>query len=281
MNKYEEKRLLIWGKTYPEKSKKYLECVCTGAVDEEGQFIRIYPIPFRYLNPEIQFHKYQWIRARVCKSTKDTRPESYEIDPASIKIEGEVLSTQNFWHSRQQWIFKNLNWQFRTYCNGLDNVQKNHRTSIAVIKPREVLNVEIYRRPEADRDRYFDKEQRVNSSLLQTDLWYEFNKLSDEDQRAVKNLQYIQSRIRVHWLCHDPHCKKHLMQIIDWEVVELQRKRGDEIARQKVIDITTLDKYDTHFFLGNLHQHPNRFMIVGLWYPKHPPSQPKQLLLDL
>jgi hypothetical protein len=30
------KKLLIWGKTYPEFSKSYYETVCTGAVDEES-----------------------------------------------------------------------------------------------------------------------------------------------------------------------------------------------------------------------------------------------------
>src|SRR6266567_8148955 len=34
--RYEEKKILIWGKTYPELSIKHLETVCTGGVTEDG-----------------------------------------------------------------------------------------------------------------------------------------------------------------------------------------------------------------------------------------------------
>ena len=37
----EEKKILIWGKTYPELSTKDLETVCTGGVTEDGRPIRL------------------------------------------------------------------------------------------------------------------------------------------------------------------------------------------------------------------------------------------------
>ena len=46
---FETIRVLIWGKTYPELSKKYVETVCTGGVREDGSPIRLYPVPLRYL----------------------------------------------------------------------------------------------------------------------------------------------------------------------------------------------------------------------------------------
>jgi hypothetical protein len=58
------------------------------------------------------------------------------------------------------------------------------------------------------------------------------------------------------------------MQILDWEVVELQRREGDEKALEKVKQYCDLRAYDLKFFLGNLRLHPASFMIVGLWYPK-------------
>lgn len=85
-----EKRILIWGKTYPELSIRYAETVCTGGTDEEGNLIRLYPIPFRYLAPESSFKKYQWITARICKADDDTRRESHKILPESIVTDGEV-----------------------------------------------------------------------------------------------------------------------------------------------------------------------------------------------
>ncbi len=43
---WEKKRVLVTVKAYPEKSKKYGEVVCTIGLTEEGEWIRLYPIPF-------------------------------------------------------------------------------------------------------------------------------------------------------------------------------------------------------------------------------------------
>src|ERR1019366_7373148 len=68
---YTEHRILIWGKTYPELSKKYIETVCTAGVLESGKPVRLYPITYRYLNDE-QFKLYQWITAGIQKNPNDT-----------------------------------------------------------------------------------------------------------------------------------------------------------------------------------------------------------------
>ncbi len=36
-----------------------------------------------------------------------------------------------------------------------------------------------------------------------------------------------------------------------------------------------VEKFDTHFFVGNLHQFPASFIIVGLFYP------PRETMPDL
>jgi len=43
------KKILIVAKTYPTKSKKYTELVCTAGVDAEGNWYRIYPMPTKTL----------------------------------------------------------------------------------------------------------------------------------------------------------------------------------------------------------------------------------------
>jgi hypothetical protein len=30
-----------------------------------------------------------------------------------------------------------------------------------------------------------------------------------------------------------------------------------------------IEKFDTHFYVGNLHQRPNAWIVVGLFYPPH------------
>jgi hypothetical protein len=45
-----KERILITVKTYPTLSKKYAELVCTAGFREDGTWIRIYPLPFRFLD---------------------------------------------------------------------------------------------------------------------------------------------------------------------------------------------------------------------------------------
>jgi hypothetical protein len=100
---YTEHRILIWGKTYPELSKKYIETVCTAGVLESGKPVRLYPIAYRYLNDE-QFRLYQWITAGLIKNPNDGRPESYKIDCESI-ILGEALpTTGDEWGKRGEFM---------------------------------------------------------------------------------------------------------------------------------------------------------------------------------
>ena len=57
----EKQRVLITVKTYPTLSRKYGETVCTAGVREDGTWVRIYPVPFRRLNEEQQYKKYDWL----------------------------------------------------------------------------------------------------------------------------------------------------------------------------------------------------------------------------
>ena len=51
-------QVLISVKTCPLPSNKYDELVYTAGFLPDGQWIRLYPIPFRKLSYEVQFNKY-------------------------------------------------------------------------------------------------------------------------------------------------------------------------------------------------------------------------------
>jgi hypothetical protein len=93
------RRVLIIAKTYPELSTKYGETVCTAAVDEAGNPLRLYPIPFRYLRGPQRFQRYQWVSLGLSKTPYDVRPESYRVDPDSITLGSTVPATQDKWGS--------------------------------------------------------------------------------------------------------------------------------------------------------------------------------------
>lgn len=60
------------------------------------------------------------------------------------------------------------------------------------------------------------------------------------------------------------------MQVLDWGLMELARKRGWdwEAARAKLAEIAMSGGYDFKLFLGNMKAHRKAFTVVGLWYPK-------------
>ncbi len=62
-----KKKLLIVVKTYPTRSKKYEELVCTAVIDEDGKWYRIYPIPTKTLKEYEGLKKYTWIEADINK----------------------------------------------------------------------------------------------------------------------------------------------------------------------------------------------------------------------
>ena len=88
-------KILIIVKAMPTPSKKYRELVCTVGVTEKGQLIRLYPIPYRYMDFSKWYKKYQWIEVNIKKQKKDNRVDSYEPDIKTLKVIGEPLQAGN------------------------------------------------------------------------------------------------------------------------------------------------------------------------------------------
>jgi hypothetical protein len=55
-----KERVLITVKTYPTLSQSYVELVCTAGIRQDGSWVRIYPVPFRLLEAEHQFSKWNF-----------------------------------------------------------------------------------------------------------------------------------------------------------------------------------------------------------------------------
>ncbi len=107
----EIKRVLITVKTYPNPSKKYQETVCVAGIDiDSNKWIRLYPIPFRDLDEDKKFKKYNIIEVKANKSTDDHGPESYKIDIGSIKIIDHLDTVKDKkWDRRKEIVLSNIN----------------------------------------------------------------------------------------------------------------------------------------------------------------------------
>lgn len=120
--------LLVNCKTYPAVSTKYTETVCTGGVQADGQFVRLYPIPFRFLDAAEQYGRWDLIRVRVYRDTKDPRPESWHLEHGT-----PIEKIQQITSKRQQW-----EWMRKTvHPSAAAMTEKGITNGLVEIKPLE------------------------------------------------------------------------------------------------------------------------------------------------
>jgi hypothetical protein len=131
-------KVLIAVKTYPTLSEKYDELVCTAGFLEDGSWIRLYPIPFRKLNSNARYKKWQWIELELTKNTKDFRKESYR--PFNIENEIKILDkvgTEKDWVKRKAIVLKNVKHNMVELIEEAKNPIIG--TSLAVLNPQKSL----------------------------------------------------------------------------------------------------------------------------------------------
>jgi hypothetical protein len=257
---YTTERVLIWGKTYPELSKKYAETVCTAGVRENGAPIRLYPVPLRYLGTDAHYRLYDWVEVPVSKSRIDTRPESFKVDAARIKCVGHIDSDEDGWSARKEIVFRDRSWQYPT-MRELVVAQNTTKQSLGIITPGSIESIVVKDKPANARAEY---EERVNAIQGQGNFFLP----------EYKELGFRPFDVRLRWRClnHCEVCAKspHDMLVLDWGLMELARKKGwaRDLAKAKLEDLATSGKFDFKLFLGNMKNHQKSFVIVGLWYPK-------------
>ena len=278
-SEWQRRRILIWGKTRPELSKKYREIVCTGGVFEDTrQLVRIYPVPLRYMDDEKIFKKYQWIEAFVKKSSSDYRPESYKIRYDGIETFETIPTKSGNWDDRAEWVMNDDN--IFPSVEILQEKQRRDHTSLGLVKPAKILDIRSVRYDQGDRDRFWSHYQ---DAIRQMELPFDA-----ESGHEIKPLTPPDYRFKIRFCCNGTDCQReHNFSVLDWETDALYfhlRKRGDapHIAARKVVDklqeICGPEK-DIYFFLGNISSHPQVFSIVGFWWPKK--HGPKQLRLGV
>lgn len=270
--KQKKLRVFITVKTYPTLSAKYDELVCTAGITEEGKWIRIYPVPFRKLEYDKQYKKYQWIEADLIRNKNDFRPESYSpINRGkSIVTKDLIKNWDGKWDILSKTkVYKNL----ETLISHAKDKKKS--TSLAIFKPKEIVDFKCEKEKDSDWDP--EKLRSIKDRGKQIDLF-------DSDKpheifKIVKKLPY-----KFSYTFTDEKDKKSTLMIEDWEIGALYwkcfKKYSEEVAVEKVKDkYLEIAKKDIHFFLGTtLKFHniaPNPFIIIGLFYP---PVQKQQRL---
>ena len=260
----ETKTALIVVRTYPTPAKSGVEVSCTAAITDKGEWLRLFPVPWRYLPEHQQFRKYQWVEVTVTKAS-DPRPESYKIKPDGIKVVSNPLSTAREWRDRKEVVLP-----LKAHCLCClqkERDEKGHPT-LGIFRPKSIQRLTITRESSA----WTESQLAV---LRQGDL---FAKPPNSE------LEKIPFSFRYEFRCDHEECSGHKIICTDWEMGESYRKwrkvyGGDwELKFRARYETEMIEKYDTHFYVGTLHQHPHTWIIVGLFYPPQPASGP--LLFD-
>jgi len=250
----EKLKVLITVKTYPLPSESYLELVCTAGVREDGRFIRLYPIDYRYQPYYKWYKKYQWIEVYAEKNTKDPRPETYRPDMTTLKILGNPLDTKRNWAERKQYVLAR---GAQTMC-ALQKIQQKE-CSLGIIKPREVIDFKIEKT-----EKEWKPKWQAEIAQLQ---------LIGPQRKELEKIPYKFSYV---YKCEDSSCKVHTMMIEDWEISELFRSLRDKYGDEKIAVDKVRDKYlnkmcspdiDTHFYVGTALKF-GTYMILGVFWPK-------------
>jgi hypothetical protein len=249
----EIKRALIVVRTYPVPAHKGVEVSCTAAITDKGEWLRLFPVPYRRLHPSQKFSKYQWIEVGVVKAT-DPRPESHKIIQETITIKSPVLPTTNGWQVRKQIIFP---LKAGSMC-ALKRQRDDHGSpTLGVFKPAVIEKLII--KPSAAA--WTQAELEI---MRQGDL---FESESKEDLEKIPFDFYYQYR------CNESTCNGHKMKCTDWEMSQSWRnwrtQYGNdwEAAFREKYETEMRDRFDTHFYVGTINQHPKEWIIVGLFYP--------------
>ena len=263
-NDWITKKVLITARTYPTPARKGVEVSCTAGITEEGEWIRLFPIPYRFLDADKRFTKYQTIEARV-KRSSDPRAESYEIDIDSIDILEDPLPTTNYWQSRKDRIFP---LKVSSLCELRRLRQENvHHPTLGLFKPKEVSKFEI--QPEKNPDWTTTELERLTQTAF-------FENTPSEPLEKVPYKFYYRFK------CEDSECNGHNLSCTDWELGQSYRRWRDKYgpddwkrAFRKKYEYEMIAENDLHFHVGTVRLHPDSWIIVGLFYPrKSPPRLP-------
>jgi hypothetical protein len=259
-----KERILITVKTYPTLSRKYGETVCTAGVREDGSWIRLYPVPFRRLDEEQQYKKYDWIECQLQRRTADPRPESFRpLDTKDLKAV-QHMDTSNSWRERRQLLLKKA----RVYEQLDDLIQgaKANQLSLAVFKPARIIDFTCEEEePNWDPEKLRQMREHYSQlELFEDNAWR-------ETFRVIPKLPYSFS-----YKFEDAGGRTSELQILDWEIGALywnclKSCDGNTESALNKVRLKYFEEFqgkDLHFFLGTTQQFhfvaPNPWVIIGV-----------------
>lgn len=243
------RKILILVKTYPAPSQKYIETCCTAGIDDHGNMIRLYPIPFRLMQKDHQYSKWQWVTVDTVKNNDDKRSESFKAVRDSIKPTFKMTD----WSEKLGWLLK---------CPQFNSIEEaqNSSFSLGVIKVDEIVDLEF--KPESNQ--WDEKQLAKLTQTLQEDM-FSSEEICIEESRRLEKIPF---GFYYHFKsCGSPTNQR--IRITDWEIYQLyrnMRKNHPNEWQNKMKDkyVKEFQQRDTFLILGNQHRFQNQWLCIGV-----------------
>lgn len=266
-------------KAYPAVSKRYGEVACIAGVQfrdrgplspPEVQWIRLFPVPFRDLEDDQQFAKYQPISVRVESHSSDSRPETRRPDRESLKVTGKVIPSKGDWRARRPYVDPLM----ATSMCEIQRCREKNRTSLGIFHPGEIVSLDIetvdVEKEKKELAETMARREAQGSLLKGGEI--------DEREELLGALDLIPYRFKLKYRCSDLKCGGHSQTIVDWEILQFYRNQRhkpnwEKIVRRRVLEEVCGPTKDLALIVGNQHQHENAFLILGFWWPEKIPDQ--------
>jgi len=234
-------RCFILVKALPHRSSSYYETVCCAGIGADGKWRRQYPVPFRVLDDNQKFGRWQWIAYDYTVPKNDTRWESQKVIPESLQIIGEVKP-------RERARF--LNPLIRESLSEA----RERGESLTLVRPSS-FRLSAKRKTEAELS-----DERQKHAVLA-------NQISMFGQQ-VKPLEPCPYLFRAHW--KDQEGKSHTHVCDDWETSTaffVRRKSHDEQGAISSLKSTFEEEYMSRGMAMAFSTHsrrPDQWLLVGL-----------------
>lgn len=264
-------RILPLVKAYPALSRQYGEVSCVAGIDVTNEanlrWVRLYPVPFRDLDDSSAFAKYQPIKVDAQTHSGDRRPETLRPNRDSIATDGLAIDSSDGWTKRRRFVEPLM---ASSMCD-IRRRQKSDGISLGIFRPRVIEKLVV-----ETKDSSTDRQELAKALAAQSSLFGDADRTSEK-----KALEQIPYAFKYKFYCAEPGCKSHTMSITDWEIVTYFRrvryaKDWEGAMRRRWLDQMCADDRDTALIVGNMHQHPDSFLVLGVWWP---PKRLDQLTL--
>ena len=278
-----KEQVLMVVKTYPTPSGRYGELVCTAGIRlRDNAWVRIYPFPFRLVNLDYQFRKYDILEIPLYKATDDKRPESYKPhDMNLIRHIDRIDVGDEHWSKRMTYIRATA---FPSVKALQDTMLSKDKVWGPTIRPIPVQSKQVQVSFEKQSPEWPEEDMK---KLEAAKLNLSMNLFTDKSLiEFFKTLRRPPYKIRLTFT--DLTGEQYTLRVLDWEIAQLffnsrKKAKNDEEALEKVRykieeEILSINR-EVFLVIGNYHhRYKQRWQLAvdGFIWPKRlaPLNQP-------